>query len=110
MTRSIITEDQIICVLQEQKAGSATVDVCRQKRISPATFDQTGTNGLTVTNFRRVASMWDVPRAGGPGPLTACPTAVGASGYARSGTRSRLNRVRFRRRPSLDAGRLVRTG
>jgi len=59
MKRSRFTQEQIIGVLREQEAGSATADVCRKHGISPATFYQWKAKfgRLEVSAARRLRSL-----------------------------------------------------
>ncbi len=57
--KSRFNEAQIIGVLREQEAGSATADVCRKHGISPATFYQWKAKfgGLEVSEARRLRTL-----------------------------------------------------
>ncbi len=59
MKRSRFSEEQIIAVLEEQKAGMATAEVCRRHGISPATFYlwKSKFGGLEVSEARRLRTL-----------------------------------------------------
>ena len=61
MKRSRFSDEQIIGILKEQKAGGATADVCRRHGISPATFYQWKSKfgGLEVTEAKRLRTLED---------------------------------------------------
>ena len=61
MKRSRFTEEQIIAILREQEAGSATADVCRKHGISSATFYKWKAKygGLGVSDARRLKALED---------------------------------------------------
>jgi putative transposase len=57
MKRSGFSEEQIIAVLREQRAGAKTADVCRRHGISEATFFKWKAKygGMEVSEARRLA-------------------------------------------------------
>lgn len=59
MKRSRFSEEQIIGILKEQEAGSATTDVCRRHGISSATFYKWKAKfgGLEVSDARRLRGL-----------------------------------------------------
>ena len=59
MKRSRFSEEQIIGILKEQEAGSATADVCRRYGISGATFYKWKAKfgGLEVTEAKRLRTL-----------------------------------------------------
>ena len=61
MKRSRFTEEQIIAILREQEAGTATADVCRKHGISSATFYKWKAKfgGLDVSDARRLKTLED---------------------------------------------------
>jgi putative transposase len=61
MKRSRFSEEQIIGILEEQEAGSATADVCRRHGISSATFYKWKARfgGLEVSEARRLKAFED---------------------------------------------------
>jgi putative transposase len=61
MKRSRFSEEQIIGILKEQEAGSATTDVCRRHGISSATFYKWKARfgGLEVSEARRLKALED---------------------------------------------------
>jgi putative transposase len=61
MKRSRFTEEQIIAVLREQEAGVPTVDVCRKRGISTATFYawKAKFGGMDVSEAKRLKSLED---------------------------------------------------
>jgi putative transposase len=61
MKRSRFSEEQIIGILREQEAGSATADVCRKHGISSATFYKWKAKfgGLEVSDARRLKTLED---------------------------------------------------
>lgn len=61
MKRSRFSEEQIIGILKEQEAGSATADVCRRHGISSATFYkwEAKYGGLEVSEVRRLKTLED---------------------------------------------------
>ena len=61
MKRSRFREEQIIGILREQEAGSATADVCRKHGVSSATFYKWKAKfgGLDVSDARRLKALED---------------------------------------------------
>ena len=61
MRGSRFKEEQIIAILREQEAGSATADVCRKHGISSATFYKWKAKygGLDVSDARRLKALED---------------------------------------------------
>jgi putative transposase len=59
--RSRFSEEQIIGILKEQEAGSATADVCQRHGISSATFYKWKARfgGLEVSEARRLKALED---------------------------------------------------
>jgi putative transposase len=59
MKRSRFSDEQIIGILKEQEAGSATADVCRRHGISGATFYKCKAKfgGLEVTEAKRLRTL-----------------------------------------------------
>ena len=64
MKKARFTEEQIIAILREHEAGSATADVCRKHGISSATFYKWKAKygGLDVSEARRLRSLEDENR------------------------------------------------
>ncbi len=61
MKRSRFSEEQIIGILKEQEAGTATADVCRRHGISSATFYKWKAKygSLEVSEARRLKGLED---------------------------------------------------
>jgi putative transposase len=61
MRGSRFKEEQIIAILREQEAGSATAEVCRKHGISSATFYKWKARygGLDVSDARRLKALED---------------------------------------------------
>lgn len=61
MKLSRFSEEQIIGILREQEAGSATADVCRKHGISEATFYKwkAKLGGLEVSDAKRLKALED---------------------------------------------------
>jgi len=59
MKRSRFSDEQMIGILKEQEAGSATADVCRRHGISGATFYKWKAKfgGLEVTEAKRLRTL-----------------------------------------------------
>ncbi len=64
MKKARFTEEQIIGILREHEAGSATADVCRKHGVSSATFYKWKAKygGLDVSEARRLRSLEDENR------------------------------------------------
>jgi putative transposase len=61
MKRSRFSEEQIIAILREHEAGSATAEVCRKDGISEATFYKWKAKfgGMDVSDARRLKTLED---------------------------------------------------
>jgi putative transposase len=61
MKRSKFSEEQIIGILREQEAGSATAEVCRRHGISSATFYawKARFGGMEVSDAKRLKGLED---------------------------------------------------
>ncbi len=64
MKKARFTEEQIIGILREHEAGTATLDVCRKHGISSATFYKWKAKygGLEVSEAKRLRSLEDENR------------------------------------------------
>lgn len=64
MRASRFSEEQIIGILREQEAGTATAEVCRKHGISSATFYKWKAKygGLDVSDARRLKALEDENR------------------------------------------------
>jgi putative transposase len=61
MKRSRFSEEQIISILKEQEAGTATAKVCRRHGISPATFYKWKSKfgGMDVSEAKHLRALED---------------------------------------------------
>ena len=64
MKRNRFSEEQIVAILREQEAGTATADVCRKHGISGTTFYKWKAKygGLDVSDARRLKALEDENR------------------------------------------------
>ena len=64
MAKRSFTEEQIIRILREHEAGTATADVCRRHGVSSATFYKWKAKygGLEVSDAKRLRSLEDENR------------------------------------------------
>ena len=61
MRKSRFSDEQIISILREQEAGTATADVCRRHGVSSATFYKWKAKfgGLDISDAKRLRALED---------------------------------------------------
>jgi putative transposase len=61
MKKARLTEEQIICILQEHEAGAKCADLCRKHGMSEGTFYawKAKYSGMTVSEAKRLKALED---------------------------------------------------